>query len=274
MRTSAFAIASLAICLATADAHAQQAPAAAEGQPQPPSEQERREREGIAAFVSGRYADAVTIFAQLYAEFGKPLYLRNIGRAYQKLRQPDQAIDKFQDYLQRAKELSPADEKEVRGYITEMEALRAQSSPRPASPPAAAAAAPAAPGLATLPGPVAVPDSKGTGPSGPRPSPKRRTPLRAGALAALIAATGLVVAGGVTMANAWSKYEETKDGTCAMLGPNGCIQSAEAMKNASRNSRLFFAGAGLTLLTGGVLLYLQRSPSGQPEVAVGVRGTF
>jgi hypothetical protein len=87
------------------------------------------------AFASGRYDDALNLFAKLYAETLHPVYLRNIGRCHQKLRQPDQAIDKFREYLVKEKKI-PADErKEIDGYIKEMEALRDDQAKQKAPPP-------------------------------------------------------------------------------------------------------------------------------------------
>ena len=62
------------------------------------------------SFAAGRYGEALALFAKLYAETLHPVYLRNIGRCHQKMRDPDQAIDSFRDYLTKAKKL-PADER-------------------------------------------------------------------------------------------------------------------------------------------------------------------
>ena len=83
-----------------------------------------REVEGRAAFSKGDYAHALDIFARLYAEASDPVYLRNIGRCQQKLRQPDEAIESFRSYLRRARRIKPAERKEIDGYIAEMEALK------------------------------------------------------------------------------------------------------------------------------------------------------
>jgi len=89
------------------------------------------------AFASGRYDDALNLFAKLYAETLHPVYLRNIGRCHQKLRQPEPAIDKFREYLAKEKKI-PADErKEIDGYIAEMEALRDEQARQKAPPPPA-----------------------------------------------------------------------------------------------------------------------------------------
>jgi hypothetical protein len=64
-----------------------------------------------------------------------PLYLRNIGRCYQKLKNPDKSIDAFKEYLRRAK-VKSRERDEVNGFIKEMEDLKAQQA---AAPPSAAA---------------------------------------------------------------------------------------------------------------------------------------
>jgi len=89
------------------------------------------------AFAAGRYEDALNLFAKLYAETLHPVYLRNIGRCHQKLRQPDQAIDKFNEYLSKEKKISADERKEIDGYIKEMEALRDEQARQKAPPPPA-----------------------------------------------------------------------------------------------------------------------------------------
>ncbi len=87
-------------------------------------------------FVGGRYQEALDLFAKLYAETLHPNYLRNIGRCYQNLGEPDRAITSFRDYLRKGKDISPAEHAEIDGYIAEMEALKRQRPRRSESPPA------------------------------------------------------------------------------------------------------------------------------------------
>jgi tetratricopeptide (TPR) repeat protein len=102
-----------------------------------------RELKAREEFAGGRFQDALDIFARLYAESLHPNYLRNIARCYQKLGQPDRAIDSFRDYLQKAKDVTPDERKEVDGYIKEMEDLkRQQAAAHPAAAPVALPAAP------------------------------------------------------------------------------------------------------------------------------------
>jgi tetratricopeptide repeat protein len=90
------------------------------------------------AFASGRYDDALNLFAKLYAETLHPVYLRNIGRCYQNLGDPDKAISSFHEYLRKAKNLPDDERAEIDGYIGEMEDLerkRAREAEAPARPP-------------------------------------------------------------------------------------------------------------------------------------------
>ena len=118
-----------------------------------PEKQEKREKkdpremQAREAFAAGSYKEALDIYAKLYAEKLHPTYLRNIGRCYQNLHEPDRAISSFREYLRKAKGM-PADERaEVEGYIKEMEDLQKQNAEaaKPAPQPLPAAAPPVAP---------------------------------------------------------------------------------------------------------------------------------
>ena len=95
------------------------APAAHAAKPDDATEMKARE-----AFAAGRYDEALELFAKLYAQTLHPVYLRNIGRCHQKMRQPEKAIDKFSEYLAKEKKISADERKEIDGYIKEMETLR------------------------------------------------------------------------------------------------------------------------------------------------------
>jgi tetratricopeptide (TPR) repeat protein len=100
------------------------------------------------AYAAGRYDEALNLYAKLYAETLHPVYLRNIGRCHQKLREPQKAIDAFIDYLGKSKKISPEEKAEIEGYIHEMDLLRQQQQvqkpvePAPPAPPPPAAAPP------------------------------------------------------------------------------------------------------------------------------------
>jgi hypothetical protein len=110
-----------------------------------------REMDARQAFAAGNYKEALDIYAKLYAEKLHPTYLRNIGRCYQNLGEPDRAISSFREYLRKAKGLSTDERSEVEGYIGEMEdlqrkqasAAQPQPTPAPVAPPVAPSPAPA-----------------------------------------------------------------------------------------------------------------------------------
>lgn len=124
-----------------------------------------REMQAREAYAAGNYKEALDIYTKLYAEKLHPTYLRNIGRCYQNLQDPDRAISSFHEYLRKAKDI-PADERtEVEGYIKEMEDLQKQNA-------AAAEAAKPAP----QPLPVVVPQPQPVQPAlvleQPAPTPE------------------------------------------------------------------------------------------------------
>ncbi|HEY5091029.1 MAG TPA: hypothetical protein VIK30_13710 [Polyangia bacterium] len=87
------------------------------------------------SFAAGRFDEALEMFAKLYAETLNPIYLRNIGRCHQKLREPQKAIDAFHDYLAKGKKISADERAEIDGYIKEMETLRDDQAKQAAPPP-------------------------------------------------------------------------------------------------------------------------------------------
>jgi hypothetical protein len=119
------------------------------------------------AFAAGKYDDALELFAKLYAETLHPVYLRNIGRCYQKMQKPDQAIDKFREYLAKEKKLSADERGEIEGYIKEMEDLKTaqarQASQAQQPPPVTPVAPP--PGNNAPPPTWTPPPTTGAGPS-------------------------------------------------------------------------------------------------------------
>jgi tetratricopeptide (TPR) repeat protein len=142
-------IAALALALGAARANA-------EGDP--------RELKAREDFAAGRYQQALDVFAKLYAETLHPTYLRNIGRCYQNLGEPDKAITSFREYLRKHKSITPEERSDVEGYIAEMEQLKKSRSPSP--PPTSAATS-----LTTAPEPKdsggAAPEALVTAPAKP-----------------------------------------------------------------------------------------------------------
>jgi tetratricopeptide (TPR) repeat protein len=144
-----------------------------------------REREARADFAAGRYQKAVDGFAGLFAETADPVYLRNIARCYQKLKRPQEAIDSFQEYLLKGKNISKAERQEIDGYVKEMEALKASEATAPpvTTPPAAIAPPPATTGAPPATGAGATP-AAGAGALPPAPAGAAGPPPALGAVAA------------------------------------------------------------------------------------------
>ena len=176
-----------------------------------------RELEARQDFVEGRYQEALDLFARLYAETLHPNYLRNIGRCYQNLKQPDGAISNFRDYLSKAKQLSAAERKEIEGYIHEMEELKAQrerqaGASSPATEPAPVTPLPSAP----PPAPSSAPEMIATTPAY-APPPEQASPFYARWW--FWAIVGSAVAIGVGAAAAAGAFTKTQDAACPMGVP-------------------------------------------------------
>lgn len=86
----------------------------------------QRELKARKLYAAGQYQQALDLFAQLYAETLHPVYLRNIGRCHQRLREPEKAIDAFRDYLAKGKDIGADERREVEGFITDMQALQTE----------------------------------------------------------------------------------------------------------------------------------------------------
>ena len=142
-----------------------------------PKGRDKREIKAREAFAGGRYDEALDLFAKLYAEKLHPTYLRNIGRCYQNLRQPEKAINAFRDYLRQAKDLSSAEKIEIEGYIAEMEALKKkqdnEQAARAAPPPRSPIPVPAAPPVPASHGPTTGTVSLTEKPTAPSPQPSQ-----------------------------------------------------------------------------------------------------
>lgn len=190
-----------------------------------------REMQAREAFGAGRYQDALDLFAKLYAENLNPVYLRNIGRCYQNLEQPDRAISSFHEYLRKGKNIKKAERAEIEGYISEMEGLKkTQEAQRNApafktAPPATTAVAAGPPASTAQTEPKAViTDRDLTAPkaeppppaiqlnAGPAPRPEESHPVYTRWW--FWAIVGGVVAAGVGGAAAAGVFTKKNDASC------------------------------------------------------------
>jgi len=171
-----------------------------------------RELKAREEFAAGRYQEALDLFARLYAETLHPIYLRNIGRCYQNLGDPDKALISFRDYLRKHKTIQPDERAEVEGFIAEMEELKrrqgAEAAPRPPPPP---------PGKSTItpvpsaPQPSTAPETLVTGPSD-HPSAGSSPVYTRWWFWTLVGA--VAVGGAVGIAAAKGAFTRTRDADC------------------------------------------------------------
>jgi len=131
--------------------------------------EDAREIEARKAYAAGRYKEAVDLYSNLYASTLHPTYLRNVGRCYQNLEEPQLAIKSYQEYLRKKPNVSAAERREVEAFIAEMELLKQRQAlaAAPPAPPVApappATAAPAVP-AAAAPVPSSVPGATSSPP--------------------------------------------------------------------------------------------------------------
>jgi len=184
---------------------------------------DKREVQARKDFAAGRYEQAAEAFAELFANTGDPIYLRNIGRCNQKLKRPAEAINNFQDYLRKARNLSSTEREEIEGYVKEMEAMQAAQQPAAApatptptvepeksaaSPPATAPPASATATLPTLPA-LATPPADGFGDDVQTGRSFRIAGVTTGAAGVALLATGLAF--GLAAKSAGESAEKSYD---------------------------------------------------------------
>lgn len=279
---------------------------AAGGQLSP--KQKAAEHKAISAFAAGNYQDAVNIYSELYADYREPIYLRNIGRCYQKMKDPTRALASFEEYLNKAKNLSDDEKKEIVGYMNEMRALQEKPSPAPVPPPAPPAprpnepttaqpapappatpqpGPPVAPPVTSVPsvplGPAAYPPvfpvappiagpTGGTVQTAPPPPAPDNSGVRWVGTGALILSGVALVASGALLWSSWSTYNDNKDGKC-LTTADKCSSSADRIDSLNLWSGITLGLAVVSAATGGTLLYLYPAPSAS-GLQAGVAWTY
>ncbi len=169
-------------------------------------------------FAAGRYQEALNIFAKLYAETLHPIYLRNVGRCYQNLGDPDKAIISFRDYLRKNKTIDPEERREIEGFIAEMEEQKSRKqaaatvAPPAAAPPKAESTITPLP-TASQPATDASPEARVTAPAGPPSEPS--SPVYARWWFWTIV-TAVAVGAGLGVAASTGALTTTRDAPCLM----------------------------------------------------------
>lgn len=109
------------------------------------------------ACMVGNFAKGVDLLADLFLATGDPVYIYNQGRCFQQNHQWQEAIDRFSEYLRKARTITQAERLEAESHIAECEArlpkpVAAPSEPAPQPVAVVPVAAPPAP--APVPAPV------------------------------------------------------------------------------------------------------------------------
>jgi tetratricopeptide (TPR) repeat protein len=261
------------LSMATPTVALAQDPAAASAAPS----RHERERRAQSAFVAGRYQDAIELLNGLYAEFKSPVYLRNIGRSYQRLKEPDKAIAAFEEYLRRDRSVKPAERQEVQGFIAEMEALKRQQEATPPAPAPAVVSAPPPPPpppppAVTTPPPTSAPPAAVAPPTvETTPAPAAANDKGSGKLigGVLLGAAALMAAGGgVFMATSWSEFNRGKREGCP--GYYDCPRIAKTVERRALWGKILFGAAAVTGIAGGTVLVFSLRPEGDSTAATGL----
>jgi hypothetical protein len=172
---------------------------------------DKRELQAREAFAAGRYNDALDLYAKLYAEKLHPTYLRNVGRCYQNLGDPDHAISSFREYLRQAKDVTPTERAQVDGYIAEMETLKRQREATESA--KSARSATPAPPTPFPPMPAAAAPAPSVLLNQPPPTPAEAPPFyKRGLFWGVVA--GAVVLGTVGILAGTGALSSSKDATC------------------------------------------------------------
>ena len=175
-----------------------------------------RELKAREEFAAGRYQEALDLFAKLYAERLHPVYLRNIGRCYQNLGDPDKAVISFRDYLRKHKTIQPDERAEIEGFIVEMEALKSRKEAEALREARTGAAAstitplPSAP-VPSAPQPSSAPEAVVTVPSA-HPSDESSPVYKRWWFWTLVGAVAVGAAAGIAAAT--GAFTTTRDGVC------------------------------------------------------------
>jgi tetratricopeptide (TPR) repeat protein len=241
--------------------------------PAPVSKRER-ERRAESAFVAGRYQEAAELLNGLYVEFHNPVYLRNLGRCHQRLKDPDRAIAAFEEYLRRGKGITAAERDEVSGFIRDMEELKRQQAAAPVPPPPPPSPAPAPPVL-TAPPPAAVvvaPPPVQTVEAKPAARSSGPGKLVGGIL--LGAGALLAAGGGAMLASSWSEFHRGERLGC---GSYDCKMIADRVQARALVAKILFGAGAAVGIAGGTVLVLGLSGGNERAdtgLSVAVAGRF
>ena len=121
------------------------------GRDQDPSEIQARKD-----CLTGKPEDGVALLADLFAKTGNANFLYNQARCYQQNARPEDAINRFREYLRVAKDVTPAEKADVDKQIEDCRAVQAEQEREKEKKAAAGAASPVQPPATTTAQPEAA----------------------------------------------------------------------------------------------------------------------
>jgi hypothetical protein len=257
------------------------------------------------ACAAGNVTRGIEILAEIVVENGDANAVYNQGRCYQQNGRPEEAVNRFREYLRTATALAPADRMQVEGFIKELEAeievkarrqaalaaADAAASKTPSSSPAAAAATSSAPDAFAAPPPapartgfVAV--RAPTPPAPDEPSPSLAQSADAGGAEAATALrprqTAAIAAGAAGVVGlAAGVYFGWRTGQISQQieknqGPLEFAELDRQMASGRQSAALQWVGYGVgaaSLAAAAALLYWDRPSDGPGDNAQASRAT-
>jgi len=88
--------------------------------------QDPREAEARKDCLSGKCEAGITLLAELFAESGNSNFVYNQARCYEQNARPDEAIQRFREYLRIARNLGADEKSDVDSHIAECRAMKAE----------------------------------------------------------------------------------------------------------------------------------------------------
>jgi hypothetical protein len=203
----------------------------------------------------GDFQKGVDILGDLFVDSNDPTYVYNQGRCYQQNSRWDQAINRFREYLRKAKDLSDSDRAEVDQQIAECEASLGKAA-QVAPPPAVAAPSPVAPAETPPQAPETVTPEVATKPVPPPSDGSQGKGLRtAGIICAVVGLAAVGAGVGLALKTQSITSDENKAG--------GATPSQENERKSLVTWGWVSYGVGAAAIATGAVLYIVGWPSDQ-----------
>jgi hypothetical protein len=203
----------------------------------------------------GDFPKGVDILGDLFVDTNDPTYVYNQGRCYQQNSRWDQAINRFREYLRKAKDLSDSDKAEAEQQISECETALGKAAQ--VAPPPAVAAPPLVAHVETPPPtPEATAPEVATKPTALPSDGSQGKGLRTAGI--ICAAVGLAAVGagvGLALKTQSITSDENKAG--------GATPSQENERKSLVTWGWVSYGFGAAAIATGAVLYIVGWPSGQ-----------